>query len=395
MDETIKNVTKLLMLIGSLILLYLLVVFVAGVVQLAEAADRIYLGLGQPVFIVLISFFTLVVASPLYIYFKFPKALIPPDEAAGPEHEKYMVQLRCRLESNPSLVSIPLNSDDDVKSALVVLSKEADKVIRETAGAVFLSTALCQNGKLDGLILLATQGKMVWRIVCIYNQRPSPRQMLYIYSNVATNALLAQSIEDIDFSEVIAPWLSSAGFGAVGAVPGFSLIINSITDGAANTFLTLRVGCIAKQYCEAISTPNKSLVRRVATLAAAGMAVGIAKENSVRIIAACKEVVIESAKNTAGKMSDAVVQGAQVVESTVGSAVDSAKSVTGKVTDNIIQGTQSAMRSTVEAAKIATEKVTDTVAQGAKSVGVGVGSAFDSTTQFVKGITVRNKEGDN
>ncbi len=389
MDETFKKLTKLLLLIGSLILLYLLVIFVASVVQLAEAADRIYLGLGQPVFFFLILILAVLVVSPIYIYFRFPKALVPPDETTGPAHDKYMVQLRRRLASNPMLVGANLRSGDDVNFALVKLSKEADKVIQKTAGAVFLGTALSQNGKLDGFITLITQGRMIWRIASIYSQRPSPRQIIYLYSNVAANTLLAASIEDIDISEIITPLLSSAGFSAVGAVPGFSIVTNGIASGATNAFFTLRVGCIAKQYCEAISTPNKSQVRRVATLAAAGMLGGIVKENSIRILAAAKNITIDSAKNAASQISDTVAHGAQAVRSSVGSAFDEVKSVTGKATDTVIQGTQSVVRSTVEVAKSTTEIVAGTVTRGAQSVGSGVGSTITSTVQYVKGITTR------
>ncbi len=389
MDETFKKLTKLLLLIGSLILLYLLVIFVASVGQLALAADRIYLGLGQPVFIFLISILALLAASPIYIYFRFPKALVPPDETTGPEHDKYMAQLRRRLASNPMLVGTKLSSDEDVNFALVELSKETDKIIRETAGAVFLGTAISQNGKLDGLISLLTQGRMVWRIAGIYNQRPSPRQMLYLYSNVAANVFLAESLDDLDISEIITPLLTSAGFGAVGAVPGFSIVTNGLADGATNAFFTLRVGCIAKQYCVAISTPNKSRVRRVATLAAAGMLGGIVKENSIRIFAAAKNITIDSARNAASKISDTVVHGAQAVGSSVESAFDEVKSVTGKATDTVIQGTQSVVSSTVEVAKSTTGIVAGTVIRGAQSVGSGVGSTINSTVQYVKGIVTR------
>ncbi len=389
MDETFKKLTKLLLLIGSLILLYLLVIFVASVGQLALVADRIYLGLGQPVFIFLIFLLALLAASPIYIYFRFPKALVPPDETTGPEHDKYMVQLRRRLASNPMLVGTNLNSDDDVNFALVELSNEADKIIRETAGAVFLGTAISQNGKLDGLISLVTQGRMVWRIASIYNQRPSPRQMLYLYSNVAANVFLAESLDDLDISEIITPLLTSAGFGAVGAVPGFSIVTNGLADGATNAFFTLRVGCIAKQYCVAISTPNKSRVRRVATLAAAAMLGGIVKENSIRIFAAAKNITIDSAINAASKISDTVAHGAQAVGSSVGSAFDEVKSVTGKAADTVIQGTQSVVRSTVEVAKSTTGIVAGTVIRGAQSVGSGVGSTINSTVQYVKGIATR------
>lgn len=180
MGATLHAVTKLVILIGSLILFYFLVVFVSSVVQLAEVADRMYLGLGQPVFIALILILAVLVMIPFYIYFKFPKALVPTSEDCGPEYEKFMSNLRVRLRQNKKLKGKALNTDDDVRAALACLSGETDQIIRKSAGAVFVGTAVMQNGRLDGLISLVTQMQMVWNIACVYQQRPSPRQMMYL-----------------------------------------------------------------------------------------------------------------------------------------------------------------------------------------------------------------------
>jgi hypothetical protein len=339
MESSYKSFIRILSIVGCLILLYLMVLFVASVVQLAEAADRLYLGLGQPVFFTIIIFFGILLVSPFYLYFKLPKALVPPLEVDGPIHEAYIVKLKQRLKSNKLLKDRLLSTNDDVVSALKILSLEADKTIHETAGVVFMGTAIMQNGRLDGLITLATQAQMVWSIAETFYQRPSPRQMIYLYSNVAANALLAESIEDLDFSEITAPILASA----IGTIPGASLMANSVANGAANAFLTLRVGCIAKQYCEAISTPNKSLVRRNATLAAAAMVGGIVKENTAKILSGSWKLVtkgvvgtidssVQGVKSVAGIMTNTVSQGTQSVGNAMGSVIDSTKKMARKIT---------------------------------------------------------------
>ncbi|MBI3478740.1 MAG: DUF697 domain-containing protein [Nitrosomonadales bacterium] len=349
MEDTKNTVIRFLVAFASLILLYLLVVFVAGVVQLAEAADRIYHGLGQPVFLGLMSLFVAFVASPLYIYFRFPRALVPPTEASGPEFDKYMYQLRAQLKKNPRLAGVPLASDEDVKSALNKLSKEAEAVIISAAKNVFIGTSISQNGRLDGLITLATQGKMVWKVACIYSQRPSPKQMLYLYSNVATNAFLAESIDDIDLSEVTGPILSSVGIGVLASVPGASVIMNSIASGASNAFLTLRVGCIANQYCESITKPNRSVVRRIATLTAASLVTNIVKENSVQLLASVWNVVaktsgnaVDAVKSTAGRVADSVSESVNTAGASIRTAVDCTKDAAGKVTCVVSQRVESA-----------------------------------------------------
>lgn|GEM_PF-151243 len=357
-----KSLLRILVIIGALILSYLCVVLVASIGQLADTADRIHIGLGQPVFWILTTIFLLFAASPFFLYFRLPKALIPPAETSGPKHDEYINQLRSRLSKNPRLKEVPLERTEDIVSAISMLSKRADELIKQTANTVFVGTAVMQNGRLDGFITLLTQTKMVWEIAALYNQRPSPRQMLYLYSNVAATALLAQSIDDIDFSELVTPIVVSIIPSLKGAVPGLQgishLLVNSLSSGAANAMLTLRVGFVARQYCEAISTPSQQLVRKNASIAALAMIGQITKDNSTQIVK-------KSWGAVAGLASD-----------TVGATVQGIKTTAGKVADTTVAGSKivgNALGSTVD-------KVADVTVAGAKSVG----NAFAATAQGVK-----------
>lgn len=317
-------------------LLYICIVLVGNITQIADAADRIHLGAGHPVFWVLITVFLISATSPFYLYFKLPKALIPPSEDSGLMFDKYLIQLRKRLSLNTRLNGVPLESKEEIQSAIALLSKESDKVIRETATAVFVSTSIMQSGRLDGLITLFTQARMVWRVACVYQQRPSPRQMFHLYSNVGANALLAESIEEIDLSEIVAPLFASS---ITSSIPGMSSIMNSVTNGTANAFLTLRVGSITKQYCEALSTPSRSLVRRSATLSAIAIVGDIVKENGSRIVSGSWGMVkgavdstVQGAKNVAGKVGDSSLSGAKAVGNTISSTISGVKNIAGKIT---------------------------------------------------------------
>lgn len=328
--------TRIIFALTIFVLLYICVALVGNIVQIADAADRIYLGAGQPLFWVLISIFLFTATAPFYLYLKLPQALIPPEEASGPKFEEYLAKLRQRLSVNSRLNGVPLENKEDIQSAIASLSKDSDKVIRETATAIFVSTSIMQNGRLDGLITLFTQARMVWRVACVYQQRPSPRQMLYLYSNVGANALLAESIEEIDLSEIVAPLFAS---GLTSSIPGMSLIMNSVANGAANAFLTLRVGSITKQYCEALSTPSRSFVRRNATLSAMATIGGIVKENGSRIVSGSWGMVksavdstAKGAKNVASKVGDTSLHGAKAVGNTISSTINSVKNIADKIT---------------------------------------------------------------
>ena len=107
-----------------------------------------------------------------------------------------------------------------VEAAIAHLSKEADLVVRRTASTVFLSTALMQNGRLDGLIVLFTQIQMVGRIARIYVQRPSPRELVRLYANVGSTAFVASGLESLDLGEMVAPLAVSVVPALKSGIPG-------------------------------------------------------------------------------------------------------------------------------------------------------------------------------
>lgn len=303
--------------VGLLLSLYLLVLLAGGISQVADAADRVEPGLGQIVFWALVILFAVVVVSPIVLYLRLPAALIPPEEASGPEYEDYLARLRRRLAANPRLRGRDLESDEALAAALVDLGEEAEGIVRDTAKTVFISTALMQNGRLDGAVVLATQVRMVWQIASIYYQRPSPRQLLYLYSNVGVTALLAASLDDIDFSELVTPIVVSVVPSLKGAVPGLqgmsSLLVNSLASGSANAFLTLRVGAVARHYCEATSALSRGAVRRSATAAAAAHVGRIARENGLLVVRGTWKAV----RSAAGGSLESAVQGTRSLGSSL------------------------------------------------------------------------------
>src|SRR3954470_6372874 len=193
--------------IGLLILLTVCVValVITGLTSLISLADRIHPVAGAIAFWAVVlsaAFFALYCAI---AYARLPSALVPPAETAGPKHDAYLKALRARLRANPRTRGMSIQTDEEIGSAIAVLSAEADMVVRRTASTVFLSTALMQNGRLDTLILLFTQIQMVTRIARIYVQRPSPRELLRLYANVGGTAFVASSLESLDLGEMVAP----------------------------------------------------------------------------------------------------------------------------------------------------------------------------------------------
>jgi len=281
-----------------LVTVCVLSLIVAGVTSLVSLADRIHPVAGTVVF------WTIVLAAGFFAlycviaYARLPGALIPPEETSGPRHDAYLQALRARLATNPRTRDLPLATAEEIEDAVGHLSNEADKVVRRTASTVFLSTALMQNGRLDGLVVLFTQIQMVNRVARIYVQRPSPRELMRLYANVAGTALIATGLESLDLGEMIAPLATSVVPAIKGGIPGLSgisaLLVKCISNGAANAFLTLRVGEVARRYCALTSRCSRDAIRKSATAEAVQHLGRIVRENGALVV----KKIWEAARNS-------------------------------------------------------------------------------------------------
>jgi hypothetical protein len=289
-DVALQNSSarKLVVVVAVLATVCLASIIIAGVTSLILLADRIHPVAGTIVFwsvCAATGFFTLYCAV---AYARLPAALIPPEEESGPAYEAYLQALRVRLGVNPRTRHMSVVTKVEIENAVQHLSAEADSVVRRTASTVFLSTALMQNGRLDGLIVLFTQIQMVGRVARIYVQRPSPRELVRLYANVAGTAFVASGLESLDLGEMVAPLAVSVVPALKGGIPGLSgisaLLVKCVSNGAANAFLTLRVGEVARRYCELTSRCSPELIRKSATAAAVQHLGRIVRENGALVV---------------------------------------------------------------------------------------------------------------
>ena len=285
----IKSVKKLLIPLSILIILGFVLFMVnqmSGVYLMVRAnnelAANILLG-------VMIAITVGLLGWPFLLYLKLPQPLkLPTNEA---ELGNYRKRLLKRLRSNKILKSrkqIPA-TELEIEQSLEVLDQAASRVIHETATAVFLTTSVSQNGKLDALTILATQSRMVWKIAHIYYQRPTLREIAYLYANVAGASFLASEIEDLDISQQIEPVISSflrssAGKSIPVIGPTAHIVLDSLLEGSTNAFLTLRVGHITKKYCGCNQVTSRSKLRKEAFFGATKELKTIIVESSGRII---------------------------------------------------------------------------------------------------------------
>lgn len=269
--------------ISVLILVAFVVFLVNQTVQIVELAERLHPVLADAVLWFLVFVFVVCAIAPVVLFLRLPKPLRPPDREDMPEFEAHLKALGDRLSRNPALKGQPLTTRAEIEAGLGQLERHGDKLIRGAASQVFVTTAISQNGSLDALLVLAANTRLIWKIAHVYYQRPTLRDMLYLYANVASTALIASSLEEIDIAEQLQPVLAT-GVGSMAAVvPGTTLLVNSLSTGAANAFLTLRVGIIAKNYSSALVLPPKGVMRRSAAVAAAKMLSSVTAEGASKV----------------------------------------------------------------------------------------------------------------
>lgn len=298
------------------------------VAQLVALAERISPVIGTVTLWTLVTLCLLCLLVPVYLILRLPRALVPPATESDPRFPRYLEQLKARLKRNPRLSGATIETREDVEAALEQLGVQADQVTRQTALRVLVSTAVLQNGSLDAISVLVAQSRMVYEIATIYTQRPSLMHLARLYSNVAVSTFLARQLDDIDLAELVQPFISVGLTSAVGtAVPGatkvMSLVTDSLLQGSANAFLTLRVGVIAKRYCGSVVSPSRRSVGRAAVLEATKMIPSVVKEASLQVGGALGRALGGRVKEGTG----AVVKG----------FTDKVKSASSEVTKGVTQ----------------------------------------------------------
>jgi hypothetical protein len=287
---SMKKTIKTFALLGSgLLILSCTVVVVNQTAQAVQLAKTVHPLFGTVTLWGLLLAYGGMIGVPVVMLVRMPRPLSPPANEEGPEFQEHVKRLGERLAANPRVLEAAISTSDrkGVEQALWLLDEQANLVVKQMATTVFLTTAVSQSGRLDALLVLVTQSRMVWRIAHLFYQRPSLRELFHLYANVAATSFVAGELDDLELHQMIQPVVAGS-LGAVGgAIPGFqvftSIVVSSLLSGSANAFLTLRIGMITKDYCASLVSEPRVRVRRQATAEAARLLSGIVKESGARV----------------------------------------------------------------------------------------------------------------
>ena len=321
MINELKHFAKILGILMVTAFIIFLVNQIAGIVGLASNINSYF---GLVVLLLAITGVGFLVIYPLFLWKTLPPALVPPEDKSGQKYETFLQKYSLRLKKNQLVqeAGIDVLEENGLDAASKVLELKALSLTQNSAGAVFLSTAISQNGRLDAFMVLMAQMRLVWNIAKLYNQRPNPKEMLWLYSNVAGSTFLAGKLEDVDISQQVTPIVSKVmGNMAGGAIPGFAtasnMLTNMIFEGTVNAFLTLRVGAITRLYCDPLNRETKSGARKIAIKEAAIHLGSIVVEGSQKVSNTFWNASKGAAGDVIGKAGGAVKGVSQTVKKTL------------------------------------------------------------------------------
>ena len=264
-----KKIKKLWIVVGIGIMIFFMIILISDIIAAGEKIRKIspYLEYGFYVLTVLLFYF--LIFNPLRIILFSPSFSIV--TVVDEENEKNLKVYKRIVKTLKDAKSI---NEDDVKRlescetsgelreelSLVFnssIKKEINRIIRKNAKTVLVSTAICQSGKLDMYTVISINIKMIKEIVVKCGFRPSYPKLGKLAVRVFSTALIAESLEGLDFSDIFPQ--STVNY--LADVPLVKPIATSLIGGISNALLTLRVGVVTRNYLFSEVKLNKDEIR--------------------------------------------------------------------------------------------------------------------------------------
>ena len=239
--------------IGALLALGLIII--ANALSVGRELSRLGVWV-EYTFYGLIGLFVFVfIIRPIYGILKAPAFKLPAFNDSEAKQNTYLKALKklqkldYLSDDDQLLIATTLKSKENVKEVTHQMyqgpmKKEMDKIILFHAKTIMTTTALSQNGSLDMLAVIATNLKMISKLVKATGYRPSYVNLGKLAMNVTVTAMIAEGLEDIDISE----WMPSKIGETMTDIPILRGATNSMFQGLTNGLLALRIGIITRRF---------------------------------------------------------------------------------------------------------------------------------------------------
>ena len=130
------------------------------------------------------------------------------------------------------------------------INKACNKMIRDHALKVGVTTAISQNEKIDTLFVVIYDLNLIKDIIFLYGFRPNDRQLSKIYKSVIGDAIIAYGLGNATGS-MASGVVKKMGKGLDGLPiigSAINTVIDSLAQGMINSTLTVMIGMQTKKY---------------------------------------------------------------------------------------------------------------------------------------------------
>lgn len=124
------------------------------------------------------------------------------------------------------------------------IKKNFNNIIIKKAKTVLISTAICQNARMDMITVFSVNLNMIKNLVTECGFRPNMTNLSKLTINVFSTALIAEGLESISIDDILPNSVNNA----LGQIPFIKPVMASVTQGIANALLTIRIGCVTRKY---------------------------------------------------------------------------------------------------------------------------------------------------
>lgn len=240
--------------IGCLIVFTLMLL--SSVINIGERLRKIHVSVEIAFYVLVFLIIFLVIINPIRIILTSPSFEIC--TTLDPDSHKVRSVYRAvarnmaknqNVDEEHRLLLTKYKNYDELQMNMTVvfhdcIKKNLNNIIIKKAKTVLISTAICQNARMDMITVFSVNLNMIKDLVTECGFRPNMTNLSKLTINVFSTALIAEGLESISIDDILPNSVNNA----LGQIPFIKPVMASVIQGIANALLTIRIGCVTRKY---------------------------------------------------------------------------------------------------------------------------------------------------
>lgn len=240
--------------IGCLIVFTLMLL--SSVINIGERLRKIHVSVEIAFYVLFFLIVFLVIINPIRIILTSPSFEIC--TTLDPDSHKVRSVYRAvarnmaknqNVDEEHRLLLTKYKNYDELQMNMTVvfhdcIKKNLNNIIIKKAKTVLISTAICQNARMDMITVFSVNLNMIKDLVTECGFSPNMTNLSKLTINVFSTALIAEGLESISIDDILPNSVNNA----LGQIPFIKPVMASVTQGIANALLTIRIGCVTRKY---------------------------------------------------------------------------------------------------------------------------------------------------